>query len=73
VSAASDDSGGATLVTGPGWEKFARQVQDVLFQMRRLQPRTPVWFFRRFHDQDRRDFEYRMRLIEERISSPVLD
>ncbi|MFG1646701.1 S-4TM family putative pore-forming effector [Amycolatopsis sp. NPDC049252] len=54
-------------VTGPALEDLVRQVQDALFQVRRQQPRTPVWFFRRFHDRDKRDFEYRMRLLEEQV------
>jgi hypothetical protein len=73
VAAASADPAGAPLAAGPDWEKFARQVQDVLFQMRRQQPRTSVWFFRRFHDRDQRDFEYRMRLLEERVKLPAPD
>lgn len=73
VSAVSADPAGAPLTDGPDWEKFARQVQDVLFQMRRQQPRIPVWFFRRFHDRDKRDFEYRMRLLEERVKQPASD
>lgn len=68
VAAASSDPVGAPLAPGPEWTTFARQVQDVLFQLRRQQPRTPVWFFRRFHDRDRRDFEYRMRVLEERLN-----
>jgi hypothetical protein len=35
---------------------FARQVQDTLFTMRRVQPRLPHWYFKRFHDQDESDF-----------------
>jgi hypothetical protein len=46
---------------------FARQVQDVLFQLRRQQPRAPGWFFRRFRDDDMTDFRYKMRELETRF------
>lgn len=46
---------------------FARQVQDVLFLARRQQPRTPQWFFRRFHDDDMVDFKFKMRALEQRL------
>ncbi|RZU76030.1 hypothetical protein EV384_4627 [Micromonospora kangleipakensis] len=69
VVKASGDPAASPLTTGPEWMVFARQVQDVLFQMRRQQPRMPVWFFRRYHDRDKRDFEYRMSLIEARINT----
>jgi hypothetical protein len=45
-------------------------MQDVLYILRRQQPRTPVWFFRRYHDKDKRDFEYRKRMLEERLGRP---
>jgi predicted pore-forming effector associated with SMODS systems len=73
VIAAYADPVGAPISAGPAWEKFARQVQDLLFQMRRQQPRTPQWFFRRFHDRDKRDFEYRMALLENRVNLPAPD
>lgn len=57
-----------SLTPGPEWDTFAREVQDLLFQLRRQYPRTPRWFFRRYHDRDKRDFEYRQRLLEQRFS-----
>ncbi|WP_433550591.1 S-4TM family putative pore-forming effector [Micromonospora zamorensis] len=56
------------LMPGPEWDALARQLQDVLFILRRQQARTPVWFFRRFHDRDQRDFEYRKQALEERFN-----
>ncbi|MFF4631794.1 S-4TM family putative pore-forming effector [Streptomyces griseorubiginosus] len=47
--------------------RFARQVQDALYQMRRLQPRLPTWYFRRYHDQDKGDFQIRMQELETRF------
>lgn len=49
---------------------FARQVQDTLFHMRRLQPRLPTWYFRRYHDQDKADFEIKMHELERRFPAP---
>lgn len=46
---------------------FARQVQDTLFHMRRLQPRLPTWYFRRYHDGDRSDFQVKMQELEARF------
>ncbi len=69
VVAASDDPVAAPLTTGPEWTAFARQVQDVLFQLRRHQPRVPVWFFRRFHDRDQQDFQYRMDLLKASVNA----
>lgn len=40
--------------------RFAREVQDTLYQMRRLQPRLPTWYFRRYHDQDKGGFQIGM-------------
>ncbi|WP_261565296.1 S-4TM family putative pore-forming effector [Frankia gtarii] len=71
VAAAEADSARAPLSPGPEWDILARQVQDLLFNLRRQQARTPVWFFRRFHDRDKRDFEYRQRLLERRFSPPA--
>jgi hypothetical protein len=51
-----------------GGQTFARQVQDVLFLVRRQQPRTPQWFFELFHDDDEADFLYKKKLLEERHS-----
>jgi hypothetical protein len=69
VHAAGEDPAGAPLQPGPAWTTFARQVQDVLFQMRRQQPRVPEWFFRRFHDADLADFTYRMQQLEQRVGA----
>jgi hypothetical protein len=41
-------------------------VQDVLFLVRRQQPRTPQWFFELFHDDDQADFTYKKKVLEER-------
>ena len=49
-----------------GQETFARQIQDVLFLVRRQQPRTPQWFFGLFHNDDLADFRYKMAVLEER-------
>ena len=46
---------------------FARQVQDTLYYMRCLQPRLPNWYFRHYHDQDKADFEIKMRELERRF------
>ena len=46
---------------------FARQVQDTLYHMRRLQPRLPTWYFRRYHDEDRSDFQVKMQELEARF------
>ena len=46
------------------WVAFARQLQDVIFQSRQRYPRVPHWFFRRFHDSDRTDFQLAMRQLE---------
>jgi hypothetical protein len=49
-----------------GDQTFARQVQDVLFLVRRQQPRTPQWFFELFHSDDEADFAYKKKVLEER-------
>jgi hypothetical protein len=64
-------AGEAPLTDGPAWISFARQVQDVLFYTRTQQPRTPTWFFRKWHDQDQADFEYRRERLEERVRSAL--
>jgi hypothetical protein len=69
VVAAADDPAGSPLTDGPEWTLFARRVQDVLFQLRAHQPRVPVWFFRRFHDRDQHDFQYRMDLLKAAVNS----
>jgi hypothetical protein len=70
VSALSAKSSPTRPTPGPEWDALARQLQDVLFILRRQQPRTPVWFFRRYHDRDQRDFEYRKQVLEERFNTP---
>jgi hypothetical protein len=54
-------------------QTFARQVQDVLFLVRRQQPRTPQWFFDRFHEDDQADFEHKKQELEKRhdLSAPA--
>lgn len=64
------DQHGPRLTPGPEWVALARQIQDVLFILRRQQSRTPAWFFRRYHDRDKRAFEYRKRVLEERLGPP---
>jgi SMODS-associating 4TM effector domain len=71
VVAAAAESATAPLTPGAEWDILARQVQDLLFNLRRQQARTPVWFFRRYHDRDKRAFEYRQRLLEERLNPPT--
>ncbi|MEU9442261.1 S-4TM family putative pore-forming effector [Streptomyces sp. NPDC048304] len=39
---------------------LARQVQDVIFQSRQRHTRVPDWFFRRFKNTDRADFQAAM-------------
>lgn len=70
VSGLNAGSSTTRLTPGPEWDALARQFQDVLFILRRQQPRTPVWFFRRYHDRDQRDFEYRKQVLEERFNTP---
>ncbi|MFG1872281.1 S-4TM family putative pore-forming effector [Micromonospora arborensis] len=64
----SAESSTTRLTAGREWDALARQFLDVLFTLRRQQARTPVWFFRRYHDHDQRDFEYRKQVLEERFN-----
>ncbi|MEU4770764.1 S-4TM family putative pore-forming effector [Micromonospora sp. NPDC023644] len=64
LRAVSADAGSPPAVSGPEFVGFARQIQDVLFHIRRQQPRMPSWFFWRFHDSDLADFRFRMRELE---------
>lgn len=64
VRAIYDDPGSPVLASEPAFITFARQIQDVLFQLRRQQPRVPNWFFRHFHDKDLADFRYKMHALE---------
>ncbi|MFG1721048.1 S-4TM family putative pore-forming effector [Micromonospora chalcea] len=68
VYALSAESSTTRLTPGPEWNALARQLQDVLFILRGQQARTPVWFFRRYHDRDHRDFEYRKQMLERRFN-----
>ncbi|MEU8731306.1 S-4TM family putative pore-forming effector [Streptomyces sp. PB17] len=65
-----DDPTSPVITTPDESTRFARQVQDSLYQMRRLQPRLPNWYFRRYHDQDKSDFQIRMRQLELRFPRP---
>jgi hypothetical protein len=67
VRAAIDDPTSPVITTPDVLTRFARQVQDTLYQMRRLQPRLPAWYFRRYHDQDQGDFQIRMRELGSRF------
>lgn len=67
VRAVIDDPTSPVIATTAALTCFARQVQDTLYQMRRLQPRLPAWYFRRYHDQDKGDFQIRMRELEARF------
>ncbi|MGD6749575.1 S-4TM family putative pore-forming effector [Streptomyces sp. BH105] len=66
VRAVIEDPMSPVIATSTALTGFARQVQDTLFQMRRLQPRLPAWYFRRYHDQDKEDFRIRMQELETR-------
>ncbi|WP_329597528.1 S-4TM family putative pore-forming effector [Streptomyces pseudovenezuelae] len=67
VRAVIDDPTSPVIATHAALTCFARQVQDTLYQMRRLQPRLPTWYFRRYHDQDKSDFQIRMQDLESRF------
>lgn len=70
VRAVIDDTTSPVIATPAALISFARQVQDTLFQMRKLQPRLPGWYFRRYHDQDKGDFQIRMQDLELRFPRP---
>lgn len=59
---------GSPAASGTGLVGLARQIQDVLFHIRRQQPRMPSWFFWRFHDSDLADFRFKMRELEASVS-----
>jgi predicted pore-forming effector associated with SMODS systems len=67
VRAVIDEPSSSVIATPAAVTLFARQVQDTLFQMRRLQPRLPTWYFRRYHDQDKSDFQVKMHELEARF------
>ncbi|KUL40539.1 S-4TM family putative pore-forming effector [Actinoplanes awajinensis] len=60
VRAVIDDPTSTLIATPSTLAVFTRQVQDTLFHMRRLQPRLPTWYFQRYHDQDKTDFQVKM-------------
>jgi hypothetical protein len=62
-----DDPASPVLASDLTFTAFARRIQDVLFQLRRQQPRTPDWFFRLFHDRDKEDFQFEMQHLEARL------
>jgi predicted pore-forming effector associated with SMODS systems len=62
------DEPASPVITEPGaLIVFARQVQDTLYHMRRLQPRLPNWYFQHYHDQDKADFQVKMHELEARF------
>ncbi|MDG4834230.1 S-4TM family putative pore-forming effector [Solwaraspora sp. WMMD1047] len=67
VRAVIDDPSSPAIATPAALTFFARQVQDTLYHMRQLQPRLPVWYFQRYHDQDKFDFQIRMQELEARF------
>ncbi|MFY1652152.1 S-4TM family putative pore-forming effector [Solwaraspora sp. WMMB762] len=62
-----DEPSSPAIDTPAAVKFFARQVQDALYHMRRLQPRLPEWYFRRYHDQDKFDFQVKMQELEARF------
>jgi hypothetical protein len=67
VHAVTEDATAPALASAEAFTGFVRQVQDVLFQTRRSQPKMPTWFFQLFRNTDRADFEYRRTALETRI------
>lgn len=67
VRAVIDEPGSPVIGTPGALTLFARQVQDTLYHMRRLQPRLPNWYFRHYHDQDKADFQVKMHELEARF------
>ncbi|MBW8793014.1 MAG: hypothetical protein JF597_05305 [Streptomyces sp.] len=47
---------------------FARQVQDVIFQSRQRHTRVPDWFFHRFKNTDRADFQAAMEHLQSLVA-----
>jgi hypothetical protein len=72
VRAALDDPRSPLITNTRSFSAFARQVQDSLYHMRRVQPRMPYWYFRRYHDADKADFEVKRRILETRFPSARL-
>jgi hypothetical protein len=48
---------------------FARQVQDLIFHGRRRQTRVPDWFFLRFRQSDRTDFQAAMAELHQLVAA----
>jgi hypothetical protein len=67
VRAVLDDPASPLITNTAAFTMFARQVQDTLFTMRRVQPRLPHWYFKRFHDKDEGDFEVKRDTLEGRF------
>ncbi len=67
-AALPSDGATATLTPRPAWTDFARKIQDALFHIRCQQSRVPEWLFRRWHDTDRADFQFKMRALEARVN-----
>jgi hypothetical protein len=67
VRAVIDEPWSPVITTPGGPAHFARQVQDSLYHVRRLQPRLPNWYFRRYHDKDKSDFQVKMHELEARF------
>ncbi|WP_229076829.1 S-4TM family putative pore-forming effector [Actinoplanes sp. DH11] len=65
-----DEPSSPVIASPAALTTFARQVQDTLYHMRRIQPRLPTWYFRRYHDQDKADFEIKMQVLERRFPAP---
>lgn len=75
VRATLDDPASPLTTNAASFDAFARQVQDTLFHMRRVQPRMPYWYFKRYHDADKADFEVKRRALESRfppVQQPAL-
>lgn len=70
VRAVIDEPASPTMATPGALSLFVRQVQDVLYHMRQVQPRLPTWYFRRYHDADRSDFQVKMQVLEARFPQP---
>ncbi len=67
VRVAIDEPASPVIATPGALRLFARQVQDTLYYMRRLQPRLPIWYFWHYHDQDKSDFQVKMHELEARF------
>jgi hypothetical protein len=67
VRAVIDDRASPLITDHASLTSFARQVQDTMFTMRRVQPRMPHWYFKRYHDQDELDFKAAKKMLESRF------